>query len=124
MITFKVDNLTAMNDQLRSFSDFLRAQNVADEDIFFSRLASCELITNVIRHSGEAAEFQGELMLDRIAITVTADCHRGLDVTPGIPDVFAEGGRGLFIVNSISINGIERGENGALRVYIKRTPLL
>lgn len=121
MITFKVDNLTEMNDQLREFADFLRAQNVADDDIFFSRLASCELITNVIRHSGEAAEFQGELLYDRIAITVTADCQRGLNLSPEVPDVFAEGGRGLYIVNSISLNGIERGEGGALRVCIKRT---
>lgn len=121
MITFKVDDLKNMNAQLRAFAEFLRSQNIADEDIFFSRLASCELITNVIRHSGEAAEFCGELMVDRIAITVTAKCQQGLNLTPEAPDVFAEGGRGLYIVNSISLNGIERGEGGALRVYIKRT---
>ncbi len=121
MITFKVDNLKNMNTQLRAFADFLRGQNIADEDIFLSRLASCELITNVIRHSGEAAEFKGELLVDRIAITVTADCQRGLDLKAEAPDVFAEGGRGLYIVNCISINGIERGDCGELRVYIKRT---
>lgn len=121
MITFKVDNLKNMNMQLREFSEFLRGQDIADEDIFFSRLASCELITNVIRHSGEAALFRGELLVDRIAISVTAQCQEGVNLDCDVPDVFAESGRGLYIVNSISIGGIERGEGGELRVYIKRT---
>lgn len=121
MITFQVDNLKNMNAQLKNFAEFLRANGIADEDIFMSRLASCELITNVIRHSGEAARFTGELMGDRIAITVSAARQLPFELAPSVPDVFAEGGRGLYIVNSISLNGIERGEGGELRVFIKRT---
>ncbi len=52
MITFKVDNLKNMNSELRAFADFLKLNAICDDDVFASRLVSCELITNVIRHGG------------------------------------------------------------------------
>lgn len=117
MVTFKVDNLKLMNLQLRKFADFLRDNSISDEDVFASRLVSCELITNVIRHSGEAAEFTGELLSDAISITVTAKSLEGLNVCTDVPDVFAESGRGLYIVRCFG--EIERSDGG-LRVSIKR----
>ncbi len=121
MIKFEVDNLTSMEYELRAFAEYLKSEGLAEEDVFFSRLASCELISNVIRHGGEAAKFCGELFPDRISITVTADCQRGVDLDPPMPEPFAESGRGLYIINAVSLGGIERGKNGELKVYIKRT---
>lgn len=121
MITFKVDNLKNMNAQLRAFAEFLKDRNIADEDVFLSRLVSCELISNVIRHGGDAAEFKGELLVDKISITVTARCQSNINLSPAKPDVLSEGGRGLYIINAVSMNGIERGNDGELRVYIKRS---
>lgn len=121
MITFKVDNLKNMNIELGAFVDFLKAQNISDEDVFLSRLVSCELISNVIRHGGDTAEFKGELMVDKISITVTAPSQSTVNLTPARPGVLAEGGRGLYIINAVSMNGIERLADGELRVYIKRT---
>lgn len=119
-MTFKVDNLKNMSAELRSFADLLRDNQVGDEDVFLSRLVSCELITNVIRHGGDEATFCGKLSDDLIEITVSADSLRGLDVQPKLSDVFAEGGRGLYIVKSVCYGDIERGENGEFIVYIKR----
>lgn len=121
IVEFRVDDLKAMNTKLAAFSDFLRSQQIADEDVFFCRLVSCELISNVIRHGGESAGFRGELMPDKITITVTAQSQKDLPLCPEKPDVFAESGRGLYIINAVSSGGIERGEDGELRVYIKRT---
>ena len=121
MITFKVDNLKEMSAQLAAFADFLRSSQVSDEDVFLSRLVSSELITNVIRHGGEEAEFKGELLCDKIAISVTALCQRGIDLNPARPAVLSDGGRGIYIINAVSINGIERGEHGELRECIRRT---
>ena len=120
MVTFKVSNLKNMNAELKSFAEFLRSVDVDDDDIFASRLVSCELITNVIRHSGETAFFTGELLADRIAITVTAQSLSGLNLHPTLPDVFAESGRGLYIVKSVCYGDIEECDGG-LRVYVKRT---
>ena len=121
IVEFKVDNLKNMTAKLKAFAEFLRSRDIAEDDVFLSRLVSCELITNVIRHGGEAAEFRGELLKDKISITVTADSQRGIKLNPERPDVFAESGRGLYIINEVSINGLERGEGGELRVFIRRT---
>ena len=117
MVTFKVSDLKNMNAELRAFADFLRSVDATDDEIFASRLVSCELITNVIRHSGETALFTGELLPDKILITVTAQSLSGLNLNPSLPDVFAESGRGLYIVKSI---GEIEEYDGGLRVYIKR----
>lgn len=119
MISFKVDNLKNMGSQLKSFVDFLRVSGADDEDIFASKLVSCELITNVIRHGGDEAEFTGALAGDTIIITVTAESFKGLDISRPAPDVFAESGRGLYIIKSIS-SRIERGDDGEIRVLIRR----
>ena len=119
MITFKVDNLKNMNAELKSFADFLRLSGADDDDISASKLVSCELITNVIRHGGDEAEFTGTLSGDTIMITVTAESFKELDICRPAPDVFAESGRGLYIIKSIC-SDIERGERGEIKVIIRR----
>ena len=120
MINFKVDNLKNMGSQIKTFVDFLRLSGADDEDIFASKLVSCELITNVIRHGGDEAEFTGSLSGDVITITVTAESFKNLDIiSRPAPDVFAESGRGLYIIKSIC-SDIERGDCGEIKVVIRR----
>ena len=121
MISFKVDNLKNMGPQLKTFAEFLRLSGANDDDIFASKLVSCELITNVIRHGGDEAEFTGALSNDTIIITVTAESFKGLDIMRPAPDVLAESGRGMYIIRSICSN-IERGESGEIKVVIRRKP--
>ena len=109
-----------MNAELRAFAEFLRLSGADDDEIFASRLVSCELITNVIRHGGDEAEFTGALTCEGIIITVSAESLRGVDISGEPPDVFAESGRGLYIVKSICKGNLERGEGGCVRAIIKR----
>lgn len=120
MITFKVDNLKKMNTELKVFSDFLRGAGVAEDDIFASRLVSCELITNVIRHGGDEAFFTGALSGEGIFITVAAESLKGLPLSGEMPDPFSESGRGLYIVKSFVTGGLQRGNEGEVKVFIKR----
>lgn len=120
MITFKVDNLKNMKSELQAFTEFLRRAGCDDDEIFAGKLVSCELITNVIRHGGDEAKFTGAIEGDGIIITVTADSFKGVDLSGPVPDVFAESGRGLYIVKSFCHGEIERGDGGALKVVIKR----
>jgi len=117
-VTFKVDNLNEMTAELAAFAELLRGQTVRDEDVFASRLVSCELITNVIRHGGEGAEFIAELFSDRILIKVLAKSLDGINIRTEVPDVFAESGRGLYIIRCFG--EIESLESGGLSVCIKR----
>lgn len=117
-VAFKVDNLTEMSSALADFAEFLRGQQFRDDDVFASRLVSCELITNVIRHSGEEAEFVAELFPDRIVITVIAKGLDGVNIRTEVPDVFAESGRGLYIIRCFG--EVEPAKEGGLTVCIKR----
>ncbi len=119
MMKFKVDNLKSMNTELKLFSEYLRLCGADDDDIFASKLVSCELITNVIRHGGDEALFTGILTCDNIVITVAADSLKDLDLNFCMPNAFAESGRGLYIVRSFC-KEIERGECGEIKVTIKR----
>ena len=119
MVTFKVNVLKNMNSQLKAFSEFLRLGGACDDDIFASRLVSCELITNVIRHGGDEAEFTGTIAGDKIIITVAADSLKDINLNRPAPDVFAENGRGLYIVKSFCCE-LCRGESGEVRVVIRR----
>jgi anti-sigma regulatory factor (Ser/Thr protein kinase) len=110
MVTFKVENLKEMNSALQTFVDYLKAQSVPDETTFDSKLVSCELITNVIRHCGQSATFSGEIVKGNICITVSSEGRQGEPCKqtmpksvqePVLPDVFAESGRGLYIVKSL-----------------------
>ena len=119
IINFKVDNLNMMRKKLEAFTDFLTEQQVCEDDVFASKLVSCELLTNVIRHGGDEADFKGQLSDGEIRITVSADSLKGLNINGDPPDVFAESGRGLYIVKVFS-NEIERGSDGEISVLIKR----
>lgn len=118
MITFKVDALKEVTENLRTFAEFLRRSGVAEEDIFASRLVSSELLSNVIIHGGKGAEFEGELADGKVCISVLSESFKGVNLNPPKPDVLAESGRGMYIVKSICLGDIERSEDG-VRVYIK-----
>lgn len=119
MITFKVENLTRMNAALREFTDFLQASDVSEDDVFDCRLVSCELITNVIRHCGETACFSGRLCGGGVEITVSSEHSGNVVLIPSLPDVFAESGRGLYIVNAICDGRLEV-EGNSIRAFIRR----
>lgn len=119
MITFKVDNLKNMNDCLKPFLDFLLRSGVTDDDVFDSRLVSCELITNVIRHLGETASFEGAVNAENIVISVSSESTDGKKIYAALPDVFAESGRGLYIVKAICCGNVE-SDGCSVKVYIKR----
>jgi hypothetical protein len=119
MITFEVDNLINMNCALQNFIDYLKGLNVKEDELFDCRLVSCELITNVIRHCGETASFKGAMRGNNIVISVSSKSSEGVEIVPTLPDVFAESGRGLYIVNAISDGHIKVVGN-EIRVVIKR----
>ena len=119
MIKFRVDNLREMNACLKPFLDFLKSSDVSEDDVFASRLVACELITNVLRHLGESADFSGSINGDDIVIAVSSPATSDAKLCISLPDVFAESGRGLYIVRAIS-SGNVTCVNGAVVVHIKR----
>lgn len=102
MITFEIDDISEMNAELFRFIKYLEGSGVDADAVFDSRLVSCELITNVLRHCGCSALFSGILSDGEITITVCASSPAGEISVPKLPEVLAESGRGLYIVNALS----------------------
>lgn len=102
MITFEVDDIREMNTELAHFLRYLQGLGIDEDAVFDSRLISCELITNVLRHCGGSACFSGVFDNGEIVITVCAEKPAGEICVPDLPSALAEGGRGLYIVNAVS----------------------
>ncbi len=117
MITFEVDDLKNMNAELARFLRYLKALGADEDAVFDSRLVSCELITNVLRHCGCAAYFSGVFERGEITISVCASNPSGEITVPDLPAVLSEGGRGLYIVNALS-GGNVRIDDGNVTVKL------
>ena len=118
MINFEVDDIHNMNANLAKFIDYLNKGGLDGDCVFFSRLIACELITNALRYTGGAAQFSGEIDGDEVIITVRS---QGVDThlkIPNLPEVLAESGRGLYIINAIS-GGNVTFSNGDVTVKMK-----
>lgn len=119
MINFTVGAIGVMNEKLRRFIEYMESENVDDDAVFDSRLVSCELITNALRHCGSAALFCGTVNDDDVVISVRAENPCGAIKVPSLPDVLSESGRGLYIVNAISGGNVVIS-GGNVTVVIKR----
>lgn len=119
MIELEIGGIDEMNAGLRRFVEYLQTAEVDDDAVFYSRLVSCELITNVLRHCKGSALFSGEISEGGVTITVCATSPVGRIAVPALPDVLAESGRGLYIVNAVS-DGNVFISGGNVTVVIKR----
>lgn len=120
MIKFEVDAIEEMNGELSAFIDYMLNSSVDEDAVFYSRLVSCELITNAIKHCGSSAKFSAEVCENSVKITVCASKPKGCISIPELPDVLAESGRGLYIINEISGGNVSIS-GGAVTVIIKRS---
>lgn len=119
MIEFVVDGIDQMNGELSRFVEYLQTAEVDDDAVFYSRLVSCELITNVLRHCQSPALFSGDISEMGVTITVCASSPGGRITVPDLPDALAESGRGLYIVNAVSEGNVVIS-GGNVTVTIKR----
>lgn len=119
MIEFKVGDVAEMNGALAEFLKYLSDCGADDDAVFDSRLVSCELITNVLRHFGGEACFSGAIRGDEVIITVCGTTPNGVIPAPGpLPSVFSEGGRGLYIINEVSGGNVVI-DGGSVTVTLK-----
>lgn len=120
MMSFIVDNLNDMHSALQKFVEYLRGSGLDEDDVFFSRLVGCELITNVIRHCGDEARFMGGVDGDNVVICVSSDGAKPFKLCTDLPDLLAESGRGLYIVNAVCDGDIVfSGEGVTAKVKIR-----
>ena len=97
----KVDNFIALQTAMERLCEFLQNRNVPQENVFDSKLVVSELVGNVLKHSRGVATLESEVADGLISIKVSSSTVFIPPEKSVCSDVYAEHGRGLFLVDSV-----------------------
>jgi hypothetical protein len=115
----EVKNYQSMRAAIADLCEFLQTQQVAENGLFHSKLVASELLGNVLSHSRGSATLHGVLKDGFIELTVVSTVKYTPPEKSVRADVYAEHGRGLYLIDSVSV---ERwvNEKGDIVVKIKK----
>ena len=113
-MVFEVENYAMMKQAIDSFCRFLDAENIPAESVFTSKLAVTELVGNALRHASGRARICGEIKDGCIHLTVFSTPVFIPPKNSKKADIFAEHGRGLFLVDEVSMERTFTADGGIL----------
>ncbi len=117
-MVFQVNNLSSMHEAIYAFCRYLQEQGVAPDLIFDSKLVASELLGNVLRHTQGGAKVKGEIKDGYFQLSIFSDVTYIPPAVSKNADVYAEHGRGLFLVDSVCVERTTE-EEGAILVKMK-----
>lgn len=114
---FEIDSFEAMDRALKALVDLLEQLNIDENVVFDSRLVSCELLSNVLQHTKGRAFFMPSVKDGFVELQVDGENPFVPPETSSCAGVYAESGRGLFLVDAYCARRVttERG----VKVFIK-----
>ena len=98
---FEIDDYSSMQDAITRFCLFLSQNKVPDERVFDSRLVANELVGNVLRHAQGRAKLHGDIREGFVELVVFSSVAFIPPTTAPKADLYAEHGRGLFLIDSV-----------------------
>ncbi len=113
---FEIKTIEHVQAELAAFCRFLTEQNVPPNGVFDCRLVASELVGNVFKHGNGGALLQAEIKDGVVELTIRSNAPFIPQNEPSCPSVWAEHGRGLFLVNSVCESWCE--VEGGIRVHI------
>ncbi len=113
---YKIKDMLAMRTAIAEFCAFLSREKVPENGVFNSRLTLNELVGNVLRHTDGEASFRGEIKDGFIELSVFSNRPFTPPKTTQRVDVYAEHGRGLFLVDSFCAERETIGDSG---IFVK-----
>jgi anti-sigma regulatory factor (Ser/Thr protein kinase) len=114
----QVKDIQSLQLAVEKLCVFLSEQGVSSERIFDSRLVANELLGNVLQHGDKQAEFCYEINDGHVHITVRSKTAFIPPKQSVCSSMYAEHGRGLFLVDSVCVERIVT-EDGGIAVRIK-----
>lgn len=117
-MTYEIENYELLRHATEEFCGFLSDANVPMERIFDSRLVVYELLGNVLKHSNGKASLRYTITDGFVEVKILASVPYEPPKCPKCADVYAESGRGIFLVDSICHERVLT-EDGVLIVRIK-----
>lgn len=117
-MTYEIINYATLRRAVDELCNFLFAQNVASDRVFDSKLVAYELLGNVLKHADGNAKLHFGLTPDFVELKITATELFFPVKRDSCSDVYAESGRGLFLVDQVAERFIT--EDGGMLIRIKR----
>lgn len=115
---YEVSDLQTLRAALDGFCSYLKMCDISEESLFDSRLVVSELAGNVLKHTRSSAVVEGELVNGKIEVEVRSETPFRPPVRSALPEsVYAENGRGLFLVDCVSEKRFFTPEGG-IRVIV------
>ncbi|MBQ7924053.1 MAG: ATP-binding protein [Clostridia bacterium] len=115
---FEVKDYQTMQKSIADFCRFLTDFGLTPENIFDCRLVANELLGNVLRHAKAQASLHGKIENGFVVLTVRSTAKFIPPKKSVCSDVYAEHGRGLYLVDSVCAERITT-EDGDVLVRIK-----
>ena len=116
MITVK--DQAQLSAACKAVFDALRKEGVSEEGAFDGKLIAAELMTNAFKHTKGGVTLKIEPAVGGVELTAYYDEGCSPPEKAVCSDVFDEGGRGLFLVDALSVQRT-RTPDGGIKVLIK-----
>lgn len=101
MVVFEINTYASLREAVETVSTLLSERNAPSERVFDARLVMSELVGNVLRHAKTTAKLAVEFDGEFAQLCVYSDIPFLPPTVSRKADVFAENGRGLFLVDSV-----------------------
>jgi len=115
---FEIDNSDTLQSALKTLCSFLAEKKLSEDCVFDCKLVVYELVGNVLRHSGGVAKLRSDVGEGFVKLEVFSSVPFVPPKESRCSDVFAENGRGLFIVDKVCEERICTPD-GVIKVKIK-----
>ena len=108
----EVDDLRMLGEALEKMCAALGQTRIPEEKLFDCKLVACELLSNALRYGGGRASLCAERREGEVVIRVRSTAGTRPPAQAECSDVGCERGRGLFLVDALTVSRTYSEEEG------------
>ena len=113
-MVFKIESYDALRASVEDFCGYLTVRKVPQGSIFDCKLVLYELLGNVLKHGNGKAEVRCVIEGNFVEMQISSEGTLALPRHTPCADVYAENGRGLFLVESVCFERAVTADGGIL----------
>ena len=118
MLVIKVENLKELQSATIRLQQFLSERNIQKDSVFDCKLVLSELVSNVLKHTNGVATVTVGVLDGAVEIKISSEMPFTPPIKSVCSDVYAENGRGLFLIDSVCETR-STTEDGSVLVTVK-----
>ena len=116
---FEIKDYASLQTALDGLCQLLAEWGVAQEKTFDCKLVACELVGNVLKYGEGKAGLQVRFLGECVQVKALSESFFELPENIACSGLYAESGRGLFLVDAVTVER-KLTESGDILVKIKK----